>query len=78
MNALRPAVDVHIVVIAFIASIAGGLFLGVVFGSIAAIVFCQFPLMTRAFSPKFRGWNYVVTNETLLGFVAIGIGFLID
>jgi ABC-type nitrate/sulfonate/bicarbonate transport system permease component len=78
MNTFRPAVDIHIVAIASMVTIAGGLFLGIVFGSIAAIVFCQFPLMTRAFSPNFRGWNYVFTNESLIGVVVFGISFLIS
>ena len=77
MSNFRPAVDMHIVVIALMASIAGGFLLGAIIGAIAVVVFCQFPLITRAFSPQFRGWNYVVANETIVGILAIGIQFLI-
>lgn len=77
MSDSYPAVDIHIAVIAIIAAIGFSLLLSVGFSLIAAVVFCQFPLMTRAFSSEFKGWNYVVTNEAIIGTVALGISVLI-
>ena len=59
-------IDAHLVIIALIASLAASMFLPDALKFISAISFCQFYLITNAYSPKFRGWNYLISNELLI------------
>ncbi len=78
MSNFSPRIDLHIVVIAIVIAIGAALVLKPAPGAFAAIVCCQFPLLTRATSPVFRGVNYLITNQIIIVLLAFGFGYLIE
>lgn len=69
---------IDIIVIAIILSICIALQLDFIPSAIVSTLVCQFPLLGRAFNPKFRGYIYIITMEICVVAIALGTGYLFD
>lgn len=64
-------IDVHVVFVACIMSAGSAMLLNTIASTVVAVGVCQFPILTRANSPRFRGWKYLLANEAITVAIAL-------